>query len=92
MARWLVAAVLVAGLSGCSDENRSGNGPGPAAGKYSYQLTEDGCSTGYREFPTLEALCDALQSRRENNGCRAPTQRPARFKELGCPGTYQERP
>ncbi|HEY4187038.1 MAG TPA: hypothetical protein VGP07_18325 [Polyangia bacterium] len=57
--------------------------------KYSFSAGTD-CTTGNQVFTTLSAMCTALQSDADNNGCSLAA-RQAFFAD-NCPGTFAETP
>lgn len=57
----------------------------------SYNLTENGCSTGQQQFSSEAALCEGLQSESRNHGC-AESLRRSTFQSHNCPGTFQTQP
>jgi hypothetical protein len=51
---------------------------------YTYELSENGCSTGSKTFASIEDLCASLRNDSANNNC-ASSLRYERFKS-DCPG------
>lgn len=72
----------IAGLSACAPPNLSAdivNGQS----SYTYNLSENGCSTGEQQFSGREAMCDGLKNEPLNNYC-AQNLRRSKF-QTDCP-------
>jgi hypothetical protein len=63
--------------SGCGTEDK----------KFTYELSENGCSTGSHTFESLEEQCAALKNEDINHGC-AYGMRKSHYEQQKCPGTF----
>lgn len=84
MKKMVLLFVAVQALVACAKENKS------ESHRNSYELSENGCSTGAHEFSsgsdedTQRQICSALQDEELNKGCAQDLRR-IQFEET-CPG------
>lgn len=92
-----VAALALLLLVSCGEEVGTGNGPVAGAGiggggtssgsSFTYELTENACSTGKHVFNDKDSLCKGLQDDGANHFC-ARGLRADYFRSANCRGTF----
>jgi len=55
--------------------------------KYTYNFTENSCTTGEKTFSSFEDYCSTLKSNESNNNC-ARNLRREQFIAAGCSGDF----
>ena len=56
--------------------------------QYSYELSQNGCSTGFHAFNSKQALCDALKRQDLNQFC-AESLREDMYHNQSCSGPFE---
>lgn len=81
------------GLSGTAGPSNPTTPPTNNGGssEFSYNLTENSCSTEQQSYASQAAMCEGLQSDSRNHGC-AENLRRLYFTSHGCPGTFTPAP
>ena len=92
----LVAADMLIIKTNCeaSDKGNTSQPAPPSQGQSEIvipSLKGDNCETGEHKYKNLTEVCQGLQSDFKNNNC-ALDQRITIFRELHCPGTFQQQP
>ncbi|MGE4131088.1 MAG: hypothetical protein AB7F86_05585 [Bdellovibrionales bacterium] len=85
--RVVLGLLVLVSLAGCDVKKKKE--------KYSYNLTENGCSTGTKEFSSKDAMCAALKNDAANVCADGSPyfvgrgMRKQKFEADGCPGPFQ---